>query len=230
MKFSTTHDVLASAILDWRLRHVQAQERTEAEKRAALEAAEREHEAAHQRELKAAQELAQAQAERAEIAERHVKEQAKARSNLRRLAILALGAALLALGMLFLTQKQQQRIERLDSALTMVINLNGTWSCNDGGTYTIHQEGRKVSWIGGRPPVFRNSFDGSITDEGYIEGSFQDLPGYRDYNSGPLTLRIEGPNRLVRVSERTKFGGTIWTKQGSFDEKSAPTTDKANVP
>ena len=40
-RYEIFHDVLAPAILDWRARHVQEQERAEAEKRAGIEAAER---------------------------------------------------------------------------------------------------------------------------------------------------------------------------------------------
>jgi hypothetical protein len=218
-RFEIFHDVLASAILDWRARHVQTQERAQAEKRAAFEAAEREQEAARRRELKAAQELARAQAERAEIAEKHVKERLEAASKLRRRALAALGAALAASILAGLSvvmwreaQKREQRIQELGLVLTMVINLNGTWSCNDHGTYTIEQKGRKVTWTGENPPWFRNSFDGSITDQGYIEGSWHDSPGYRAFSSGTLTLKIENPSRLVRVSQTGGFGGSIWTK------------------
>jgi hypothetical protein len=46
--FEIFHDVLARPVLDWRARYLQAEERAEAEKRAALEAAKREQEIADQ--------------------------------------------------------------------------------------------------------------------------------------------------------------------------------------
>ena len=94
-----------------------------------------------------------------------------------------------------------------------VVNLSGTWSGNDGATYVIQQKGRRISWTGGNPPQFENLFDGQITDQGYIEGDWHDLPGYGVYGSGKLTLKIDSPVRLVAVSQTGNFGGTIWTKK-----------------
>ena len=96
---------------------------------------------------------------------------------------------------------------------TAVINLSGTWDCNDGATYTIQQKGRRISWTGANPPHFANSFDGSVTDQGYIEGDWHDLPGYAAYSYGKLTLKIDDPLRLVRVSQTGNFSGSIWTKR-----------------
>jgi len=92
-------------------------------------------------------------------------------------------------------------------------NLSGSWSCNDGGIYTILQKGRMISWMGSKPPDFTNLFDGSITDQGYIEGSWHDLPNSREHpGAGKLTLKIENPSQLVAVSQTGNFGGSIWTK------------------
>lgn len=51
LHYEIFHDVLAPAILDWRARYVKAQDLAEAEKQAAMEAAEQEKEAALHREL-----------------------------------------------------------------------------------------------------------------------------------------------------------------------------------
>ncbi|TCL73815.1 toll/interleukin-1 receptor domain-containing protein [Rhizobium sp. BK251] len=96
---------------------------------------------------------------------------------------------------------------------TTVSKLNGTWSGNDGATYVIQQNGRMISWTGGNPPLFENVFDGQITDRGYIEGDWHDLPGYAVYSSGKLRLKIESNVRLIAVSQTGNFGGTIWTKK-----------------
>jgi hypothetical protein len=93
------------------------------------------------------------------------------------------------------------------------IDLGGIWSCNDGGTYTIQQQGWKISWTGGNPPHFENSFEGHITDQGDIEGNWHDLPGYTVYNAGTLRMKIDSPSRLVRISQTGNFGGTVWTKR-----------------
>jgi tetratricopeptide (TPR) repeat protein len=103
-RYEIFHDVLAPAILDWRRRHVQAQELTEAKRRAASEAAEREKEAARQRELKQAQSLALEQQRRAEAERQRADEKAKVARRLKVLSralvvmvVLALVAALVAL-------------------------------------------------------------------------------------------------------------------------------------
>lgn len=93
------------------------------------------------------------------------------------------------------------------------VNLGGTWSGNDGATYLIQQKGRKVSWTGGNPPYFENKFEGSITDNGYIDGDWHDLPGYRAFSGGKLTLKIDTPMRLVAVSQTGGFSGTVWNRR-----------------
>lgn len=74
-RYEIFHDVLAPAILDWRSRYVQAQELTEAKRRAASEAAAREKETARQRELEQAQSLALEQQRRAEAERQRAEEQ-----------------------------------------------------------------------------------------------------------------------------------------------------------
>ncbi|HLG17186.1 MAG TPA: WD40 repeat domain-containing protein [Blastocatellia bacterium] len=86
-RYEIFHDVLASAILDWRRRHVQAQEKADTERQAAFEAAEREAEA--QRELAHAQALAVEQQRRAE-------QEAGAARRLRGLVAVLAGTVLLA--------------------------------------------------------------------------------------------------------------------------------------
>jgi len=96
---------------------------------------------------------------------------------------------------------------------TTVVNLSGTWDGNDGATYVIQQEGRRISWTGRNPPLFENSFDGQITDQGYVEGNWYDLPGYAVRSAGKLKLKIDSPVRLIAVSQTGDFSGTIWTKK-----------------
>jgi hypothetical protein len=91
-------------------------------------------------------------------------------------------------------------------------NLSGTWSGNDGATYVIQQADRKVSWTGGSPPYFENKFEGLLTDAGFVEGDWHDLPGYRAFSGGRLTLKVETPTRMTAVSQTGGFSGTVWTK------------------
>jgi len=115
-------------------------------------------------------------------------------------ALLVLISAVLAVAIFFL------------KPASTVINLSGTWSCDDGASYTIQQEGHMVSWIGDNPPAFKNAFEGKITGDGFIEGTWHDFPGYRAFSKGTLTLKIESPRRLVRVSQTGGFSGSMWTR------------------
>lgn len=90
------------------------------------------------------------------------------------------------------------------------INLNGQWRANDGGTYSIRQSGKSISWKGSGGN-FRNSFNGQIKDN-MIVGFWQDTASSQTQNSGQLTLRVENGNRLVRVSHTGAFTGSIWNK------------------
>src|SRR5262249_15069486 len=74
-RYEIFHDVLAPAVLDWRTRYVQAQDRAEAENRAAVEAAEREKRLLRDRELAQAQALAEEQQRRAEAERKRAEEQ-----------------------------------------------------------------------------------------------------------------------------------------------------------
>jgi hypothetical protein len=104
-----------------------------------------------------------------------------------------------------------QRVTRSHDA---AVNLTGTWSANDGGTYTIRQSGSKVSWesVG---TLFSNTFNGVIRD-GVIDGKFVDHPPGMMRNSGPLKLRIVDANRMEKIEAGSfsAYGGTIWTRPG----------------
>ena len=117
--------------------------------------------------------------------------------------IVALVALIAAMSVIVIANKDK---------LVPPVNLSGMWICDDGATYTIRQEGRKISWNGDNPPAFRNLFDGLITDQGYVEGAWHDLPGYGAFSHGTLTLKIDNPHRLFRVSQTGNFSGSIWTK------------------
>jgi hypothetical protein len=92
------------------------------------------------------------------------------------------------------------------------VNLTGTWSPNDGGTYTIRQSGSKVSWeaVGS---IFSNTFHGTIRG-GVIEGNFSDHPPGMTKNSGPLRIRIVGSNRMEKIEAGSfsLYGGSVWTR------------------
>lgn len=89
-------------------------------------------------------------------------------------------------------------------------SLNGTWQCNDGGSYIIRQSGASISWAGSGGN-FRNTFNGQITGN-TISGYWQDTASSTTQNSGQLTLRIENKNRLVRIGHTGAFTGSTWEK------------------
>jgi hypothetical protein len=122
-------------------------------------------------------------------------------------ALLVLISAVLALAIV----NRDKLLFFLKPAST-VIDLSGTWSCDDGASYTIQQEGHKISWVGENPPAFKNAFEGKIVDESLIEGTWNDFPGYRAFSKGTLTLKIESSRRLFRLSQTGGFGGSMWTK------------------
>lgn len=106
-RYEIFHDVLAPAILAWRAQYVQAQERAEAESRAAAEAAQQEKQAAALRELAQAQALAREQSQRAEAELMRAEVQAKAVRYFRLLVtmLLLIGLSVSAILVTWLIQK-----------------------------------------------------------------------------------------------------------------------------
>jgi hypothetical protein len=96
----------------------------------------------------------------------------------------------------------------------VAVNLTGTWSANDGGTYTIRQSGSNVSWEGASI-VFSNTFNGVIRD-GVIDGKWVDHPPGLTRNSGQLKVRIVDANRIEKIEAGSSslYGGSVWTRQG----------------
>src|SRR5262249_9663794 len=145
--------------------------------------------------------------------------EAEIRRQRQRIRTLFVGALIcLAFAGIASWQWRQAAIERartraLQVEVAKVVDLTGLWSCNDGAIYAIRQQGRDISWIGHNPPYFINRFEGSITDEGYIEGNWHDLPGFPAHNAGRLRLKIDSFSRLVANSQTGGFGGTIWIKK-----------------
>lgn len=103
-------------------------------------------------------------------------------------------------------------------------NLTGTWSCNDGATYSIRQNGNELWWFGDGAPQFRNVFHGKI-HENLIYGDWSDVPGGDLRNSGSLTIKIVSNNVLELVWSSSGFGSN-WTRGGT----SAPEETKYNSP
>jgi len=96
-------------------------------------------------------------------------------------------------------------------------NLTGRWSCNDGGTYYLHQIGRELHWYGesdySGQPAWANVFSGSILD-GRITGQWADVPKGRSSGAGRLVLEIKNQGTVLRSVEKTGgFKGSRWVRK-----------------
>jgi len=98
-------------------------------------------------------------------------------------------------------------------------NLTGRWSCNDGGTYYLHQIGRELHWYGesdySGQPAWANVFSGSILD-GRITGQWADVPKGRSSGAGRLVLEIKNQGTVLRCVEKTGgIKGSRWVRKKS---------------
>jgi hypothetical protein len=97
-----------------------------------------------------------------------------------------------------------------EAAPSADLNLSGMWRANDGGTYTIRQSGKTITWdsSGG---MMQNTFNGWIRGD-RITGFWKDGKSNKPENSGYLTLRIESDNKLVLVEHTGPFTGSTWKR------------------
>jgi hypothetical protein len=94
------------------------------------------------------------------------------------------------------------------------IDLSGTWTCNDGGTYKITQAGDSISWKatssdGGKE--FSHHFDGKIEGD-TIKGHYKDDPSGRVHQEGDLEFKLNGSNQLTLQKHSVPFGCSLMTK------------------
>ncbi|MFO7714715.1 hypothetical protein [Desulfosarcina sp.] len=94
-------------------------------------------------------------------------------------------------------------------------DLTGRWTCNDGGTYYLRQNGRQIRWYGESAdvqPAWSNVFSGQIQKD-RIQGSWTDVPKGRSAGSGSLELVIEKHGAALRAVKKTGgFIGSRWTR------------------
>jgi len=105
----------------------------------------------------------------------------------------------------------------------VTVNLSGTWTANDGGTYWVRQIGSCLWWTGFSGPVntvtmgrtFANAFLGTVTSK-FVSGSWADVPRGGTTGSGTLILgfSVSGTSgRLYKISGTgSAFGGSVWTR------------------
>lgn len=100
------------------------------------------------------------------------------------------------------------------SALDRGPDLTGVWQSDNGVRYLLRQLGTDLYWSMDDRPRVTNVFVGRI-EGSTITGRWVDVPGGQLLNSGTLTLRIESPDRLVKVSSSTPYGESVWTRVGA---------------
>lgn len=99
-------------------------------------------------------------------------------------------------------------------------DLTGTYSCNDGGTYQMAQDGTNLyshgiaGSVGGWSNVFFGSINGST-----VGINWADIPGGIGPASGAFALTIgkngQGQTTLTTTGLHPNFAGTIWTMESA---------------
>ncbi len=115
-RYEIFHDVLAPAILDWRVRHIQAQQQIEARKQAEEQAARMEKEATARIRLEQAEALARAERQRVEEQQRRIDEQNRARKKLLWIMLALVLMLLIAVAAMKLAQDRKSEAEALATA------------------------------------------------------------------------------------------------------------------
>jgi len=89
-----------------------------------------------------------------------------------------------------------------------LIDINGTWSAGNLGTFFIRQIGNEVWWFGEDDPLYPTWAN---IAHGFMEGrtiklQWTDVPKGISRLSGTVEYEIKYPNRLVRIAETGGFG------------------------
>jgi hypothetical protein len=93
-------------------------------------------------------------------------------------------------------------------------DFSGVWSCDDGGTYYIHQIGNNIWWFGENDPSspgFANVAKGAING-GKISLTWADVPKGTTNNNGILVLSVISEDELQKIQFTGGFGGSKWTR------------------
>lgn len=95
-------------------------------------------------------------------------------------------------------------------------DLTGRWSCDDGGTYYLRQDGRQLYWYAaplGTEPAWASVFSGRIYGK-RIKGRWADVPKGRTTGSGDLELSIENDATVLRSAGKDRrYRGSRWIRQ-----------------
>ncbi|NTU50707.1 MAG: hypothetical protein HGA87_07550 [Desulfobulbaceae bacterium] len=103
------------------------------------------------------------------------------------------------------------------TALAQKVDLNGVWSCDDGGKYYIRQINNEVWWYGEQSPEnpsWSNVAHGKIVGKKLVL-DWADVPKGEIHQNGKLVLKINASTELEAESKTGGFGGSAWTKVSS---------------
>ena len=96
-------------------------------------------------------------------------------------------------------------------AIDLSVDLNGYYSCNDGGHYYVRQLGNKVYWFGEHPNGnWANVFSGELVGH-TLRGQFYDVPKGRAQGSGSLQISVGSNGNSMRKSEWWIWGIAVDT-------------------
>ena len=96
-------------------------------------------------------------------------------------------------------------------ATTAKAQLTGEWRSDNGACTRIRQVDKQVFWCMDDRPRVINVFMGYIAGN-TITGIWADLPGGNISGSGTLALRVESPDKLVKIDQTGNYLGSVWTK------------------
>src|ERR1017187_10006957 len=117
----------------------------------------------------------------------------------------------------------------------MGFGLTGVWSCDDGGSYYIRQEGDTMWWAGLSGDIglqqgltFCNVFQGKIIHQ-TVGGEWADVPRGLFSGSGDMNVHIVSdangvPVQLQKAEFSGGFGGKTWTFKSWSSKWSADST------
>lgn len=94
-------------------------------------------------------------------------------------------------------------------------DVNGIWTCDDGGLYFVRQIGPDVLWYGEGPsdrPFFANVAHGRVEDDGRIRLMWADVPKGITGACGALLLQLRHGAEMCAITVSGGFGGRRWTR------------------
>lgn len=96
-------------------------------------------------------------------------------------------------------------------ALIFSQGLTGEWTDDNGACYKIRQHNNRIFWTMDDSPRVLNVFHGYLAGN-IIAGEWADLPGGNMHGDGTLALRVESPDRMVKINQTGNYLGTEWTR------------------